>query len=184
MPKANHRFGAALVGACLFTLSSLPAAAQQATEWSRGSSINLGGLPGYTGSEAFGINNAGQVVGYSNVGGVPYATEWSGGSVINLGGLPGYMASIAKGINDAGQVVGGSYVGPADYLYATEWSRGAVIDLDPRPSLAYGINDRGQVVGYVAAGPVLAPGPIPGVGVFNLVVLIAVGVAAKARRRM
>ena len=34
-----------------------------ATEWSRGSVINLGGLPGSTYSEAYGINDAGQAVG-------------------------------------------------------------------------------------------------------------------------
>lgn len=38
---------------------------------------NLGGLPGNTVSVAEGINDAGQAVGYSTVGGVDYATEWS-----------------------------------------------------------------------------------------------------------
>ena len=36
-----------------------------ATEWSGGSVINLGGLPGSTASYATAINDAGQVVGYS-----------------------------------------------------------------------------------------------------------------------
>ena len=56
-----------------------------ATEWSDGSVIDLGGLPGSRDNVAAGINNAGQVVGESGA----YATEWSGGGVINLGGLPG-----------------------------------------------------------------------------------------------
>ena len=34
-----------------------------ATEWSGGSAIDLGGLPGYEDSYAYGINEAGQVVG-------------------------------------------------------------------------------------------------------------------------
>ena len=55
---------------------------------------------------AYAINNAGQAVGVSEVGGVNYATEWSDGQVIDLGGLPGSTYSIAYGINDAGQVVG------------------------------------------------------------------------------
>ena len=81
MPKASQRLRAARVGACLFTLSSLPAAAQWATEGSNGSVINLGGLPGATGSVAYGISNAGQAVGYSYGGGFGfYATEWSNGS--------------------------------------------------------------------------------------------------------
>jgi hypothetical protein len=44
-------------------------------------------------------------------------------------------------------------------------------------SAALGINDYGQAVGFV----VFSPGPVPGVGLFNLVVLIALGTAAKAR---
>jgi hypothetical protein len=35
----------------------------QATEWSRGTAIGLGGLPGSISSEATGINEAGRVVG-------------------------------------------------------------------------------------------------------------------------
>ena len=69
-----------------------------AAEW-----INLGGLPGSTDSIAEAINDAGQVVGYSDVGGlfggVGYATEWSRGRMINLG--EGFNATA---INDAGQV--------------------------------------------------------------------------------
>jgi probable HAF family extracellular repeat protein len=81
-----------------------------ATEWSDGSIINLGGLPGSTQSFAYGINDAGQVVGSSD-GIMGYsifdvATEWSNGSVINLGSLPGSAYSEAHGINNAGQVVG------------------------------------------------------------------------------
>ena len=79
-----------------------------ATEWSGGSVINLGAPPGSTYSDAYGINDAGQVVGYSAGPGVPSATEWNGGSAINLGGLPGATYSFANGINDAGQAVGSS----------------------------------------------------------------------------
>jgi probable HAF family extracellular repeat protein len=83
-----------------------------ATEWSDGKIINLGGLPGSTGSFATGINDAGQVVGYTETqnGLFAFATEWSGGSIISLGRLPGSTDSIANGINDVGQVVGYSYV--------------------------------------------------------------------------
>jgi probable HAF family extracellular repeat protein len=80
----------------------------QATEWSGGSVIDLGGLPGSSESGAFGINDAGQAVGFSIVGGIEIATEWSNGSVIDLGGLPGLAASEARNINDAGQAVGRS----------------------------------------------------------------------------
>jgi probable HAF family extracellular repeat protein len=110
-------------------------------EW--GSVINLG--TGFANA----INNAGQVVGYSFVGGIVYATEWSGGNVINLANLPGATGSIANDINDAGLVVGDSNVGGTHY--ATEWSGNSIIDLTGLPgyssSEAIGINDVGQVVG-------------------------------------
>jgi probable HAF family extracellular repeat protein len=79
-----------------------------AAEWSNGRVINLGGLPGSFGSTADGINNAGQVVGYSFIRGdiSVQATEWIGGSVIDLGTLPGSFGGLVSGINDAGQAVG------------------------------------------------------------------------------
>ena len=49
-----------------------------ATEWSSGSVINLGGLPGSTSSEAFGINDAGQAVGVSEFPTpVPEPSTWA-----------------------------------------------------------------------------------------------------------
>jgi uncharacterized membrane protein len=63
---------------CLLGESTGLAHAQVATEWSGGKVINLPGLPGLTISQAYGINDAGQVVGFS--GGI-HATEWSGGKV-------------------------------------------------------------------------------------------------------
>jgi probable HAF family extracellular repeat protein len=109
-----------------------------ATEWSGGSVINLGGAS--TLSQAFAINNAGQVVGQSGND----AVIWSGGSIINLGrGLP-------YAINNAGQVVGLSPGG------ATEWSGGSVINLGLLAGSTFGqplaINDAGQVAGLSAGG--------------------------------
>jgi probable HAF family extracellular repeat protein len=54
---------------------------------------------------AFGINDAGQVVG---VGGTT-ATIWNGTTPTPLGILPGQAGSVANAINNAGQVVGLSY---------------------------------------------------------------------------
>jgi probable HAF family extracellular repeat protein len=132
-------------------------ACDTATEWSGGSVANLGGLPGYTYSEAVSINNVGQAVGLTEFSpGYYHATEWSGGSVINLGGLSGSFESVAYGINNAGQVVGKSYVGGV--VYATEWSGGSVINLGPLPgstaSGANSINNAGQVVGGSGVGGV------------------------------
>jgi probable HAF family extracellular repeat protein len=59
---------------------------------------------------ALSINDAGQVVGYSqflvNAVDIDIATEWSDGNIIDLGGLPGSTSSQALAINYAGQIVG------------------------------------------------------------------------------
>ena len=153
-----------------------------ATEWSGGSVINLGALPGSTYSFALGINDAGQTVGVSGVGGVGAATEWSGGGVINLGALPGSTSSAATGINDAGQTVGYSGVGSDD---ATEWSGGNVINLGGLPgsffSDALGINDAGQAVGYsIFPSP---PAPEPSTWAMMLLGFAGLGYAGYWRAR-
>ena len=50
-----------------------------ATEWSAGSVINLGVLPGSVGSDATSINDAGQVVGISSghPGAIPEPSAWA-----------------------------------------------------------------------------------------------------------
>jgi probable HAF family extracellular repeat protein len=66
---------------------------------------DLGTLGG-TSSEAYGINNGGQVVGLAEIAGeYSRAFLYSGGPLIDLGTLGG-SASSAYGINDGGQVVG------------------------------------------------------------------------------
>jgi len=81
---------------------------------------DLGTLGG-TISYALGINNSGQVVGYSCMAGnaVYQAFLYSGGTMTNLGTLGGNY-SWANAINNNGQVVGWSYTGviyPAPYYY-------------------------------------------------------------------
>jgi probable HAF family extracellular repeat protein len=108
---------------------------------------------GGTVSGAYGINDAGQVVGESDLGdGSSHAFLWDG-SMHDLGTLGGTI-SAAYGINNAGQVVGYSYL-PGDSSYhAFLWDDTAnpkMRDLDSywRYSEAYGINDAGQVVGRI-----------------------------------
>jgi len=65
-------------------------------------------------SQALGINNTGQVVGFSyttgnnpfNGAGIGHAFIYSGGVMTDLGTLGGTPTSSAYAINDAGQVVG------------------------------------------------------------------------------
>jgi probable HAF family extracellular repeat protein len=102
--------------------------------YSNGSIVDLGGLD--NNSTAFGMNDLGQVVGFSGSG----AALFSNGTVTQLGGFE----TEAFGINNSGQIVGSA--GP----HAALFSNGAVIDLAPMGggSMAFSINDSGQAVGF------------------------------------
>ena len=82
---------------------------------------------------ATGINNRGDIVGWSIYGGTgyPHAVLWSDGIMIDLGTLGG-TTSQANGINNRGDIVGWSYTANNVSYEATVWTpvRGAV----PEPS--------------------------------------------------
>jgi probable HAF family extracellular repeat protein len=65
---------------------------------------DLGTLAGGSISFAYGINNAGQIVGDADNGQFTHAFLYSNGAMADLGTLGNN--SYARGINDAGQVVG------------------------------------------------------------------------------
>lgn len=100
-------------------------------------------------SDAYGINNSGQVAGYHSILGVSRATLWQGSTATELGLLDG-PSSVAYGINNAGQVVGradeehyGVFVSSA-----TMWNGTTATALPSGIySIAYSINDAGQVAG-------------------------------------
>jgi probable HAF family extracellular repeat protein len=105
--------------------------------------IDLGAPPGGN-SFAYGINDAGQVVGYfTTAGGAEHAFLYHSGTMIDLGAPPGGN-SYAYGINDAGQIVG--YSTTADGAeHAFLYNDGTIIDLGVSlsgNSNAYGINNR------------------------------------------
>jgi probable HAF family extracellular repeat protein len=71
---------------------------------------DLGALPGgFNYSNALGINERGQVVGYSiTAGGNTHACLFENGMVTDLGTLPGDNFSEATGITESGQIAGNS----------------------------------------------------------------------------
>jgi probable HAF family extracellular repeat protein len=135
--------------------------------------VDLGTLAapgGVATSEAHGINDLGQIAGYSTIidNAEFHATLWASGTITNLGELPGGSRSFAVSINGNGDVVGTSetVVETGSHVFrATLWKGGTKTDLGtlatffpnqgggPDPdgrSGALGINDNGQIVGYTA----------------------------------
>jgi probable HAF family extracellular repeat protein len=81
----------------------------RAVRWENGQIMQLAMLPGHTASEAYAINEAGDIVGMSLApDGTRRAVLWRGETVLELGLLEGETTSVARGINDKGDVVGGS----------------------------------------------------------------------------
>src|SRR2546423_552114 len=108
-------------------------------------------------SEAYGINAAGQVVGWSasSAGGY-HAFVWDrAGGMQDLGSLMGPDGhSVAYAINSSGHVVGVSQTSPGGPDHAFVWdSSTGMHDLgtltgNSATSLALAINSAGQIVGY------------------------------------
>lgn len=102
---------------------------------------DLGTFGGTTGAN--GVNNSGQVAGYSAVAFSPpnlpvyHAFLYSNGTMTDL-----EIASYAWGINDAGQVVGSANGG------AFVYNNGQVTLLGGESSNASAINNKGQIVGW------------------------------------
>ena len=122
--------------------------------FSNGAMKDLGTPAGFADSEAFAINNSGQVVGNAfNQSGksITHAFLFSNGKMTDLGTLAGFTNSGANAINDSGQVVGDSENAANGQVDATLFSGGKVANLGTSSgfldSEAYGINNQGQIVG-------------------------------------
>jgi len=113
--------------------------------------IDLGSLGGaYV--VATDINNKGEIVGSSTIGGansVAHPFVYSGGKMTDL--LPGDdRGGSANAINDGGQIAGSGLSG------AVLYTGGKWVDIPTsNGASAFGINDAGDVVGVAANGPFL-----------------------------
>jgi probable HAF family extracellular repeat protein len=156
-----------VVGTSLTVKDNGSIMATRAVLWMNGIAQDLGSLRSNTSNTsslitdiAYGINAAGQVVGWSTVpSGGPHAFLWSGGKMQDL--TPPNLTdpvSVAFGINDSGQVVGAVNTAPLIFspsflagTRAARWTEGRFQDLGTLSgyyrSLAYGINAAGTVVG-------------------------------------
>jgi probable HAF family extracellular repeat protein len=120
--------------------------------YSKGTITDLGTLPGGSESYGTGVNDNGQVTGYSGLTNVapPYhAFLWSSGTMLDLGTLGG-PTSLGFGINNSGQVVGSADTA-SNTTRAFLYSGGSMQDLGTFGgtfSTANGINASGQVTGF------------------------------------
>ncbi len=130
--------------------------------WRGDAVTDLGTLPGYGDIEAHGINNAGQVVGWTNrrrAGGSPVfrAFLWQGSRMRALGTLPGIDDTRASAINNRGEVVGRivGRVARKGNERAVRWEGGRISVLNalipPNSGWvleeALAVNDHGWIIG-------------------------------------
>ena len=117
---------------------------------------DLGTLPGATNSDATGINNFGEIVGYSTNAdnGGSQAFLYSNRTMQDIGTLPGDNQAEAEGINNRGEIVGWSYNFVSSgglggtFGHAYLYENGTMTDLGTLPGLndsaAVAVNNRGR----------------------------------------
>jgi uncharacterized membrane protein len=116
---------------------------RRASAWEEDVRVDLPMLPGHTTSSAMGLNDLGQVVGWSGpTDGSIYpeassAVLWEGGTVQDLVALPGAKISLAIDINDRGEIIGTSGDKPV------VWQCGQIQDIN---SLLIGRDSSWQIV--------------------------------------
>ena len=120
---------------------------------------DLGDLPGgLTGSRAMGLNETGQVAGFSYAATGFRAFLWDEvGGMQNLGDLPGGLnKSLGYEVNDLGHVVGCSEAESGQRAFIWDAANGMqdLGELEGAPDhyYAHSINNQDQVVGYAGTG--------------------------------
>lgn len=124
------------------------AGGHQAYVYSAGVMMSLPHLPGYDSTIAYGINNAGVVVGKSGA----RAFRYENGAMVDLGTVSG-GESHARAISDNGTIVGNSthITGSHTGFHSMKFEGGTMSfigNLGGLASEAHDINSAGQIVGY------------------------------------
>jgi probable HAF family extracellular repeat protein len=118
-----------------------------------------------------GVNDSGEVVGYTGFASYSYALLWTSTNGTTLFG-DSWPTTAANGISDVGQIVGQDATNELFTFglgHATSWKSGVATDLGTLgggadvvdySSSANGVNDLGQVVGWSDTAPYPSGGPI------------------------
>jgi len=126
--------------------------------WDNGTMTDIPTLGG-TSAVAQCANNAGQVIGFSNLTGdegcntdngcAVHTFSWDHGTLQDLGTLGG-TSSIPVWLNNNGEAVGGALTTGNEEVHATLWKNGQITDLNRDGdcfSFATGINSHHQIIG-------------------------------------
>ncbi len=108
-------------------------------------------VSGGNNTAAYGVNDAGQIVGSFASNGAPGGVHgflYSGGTFSQIN-VPGGAYTEAFGINNAGQIVGWYQVdGGGQFGFLDTGGSFSQIQFGPTYTIAHGINDPGAIVGY------------------------------------
>jgi probable HAF family extracellular repeat protein len=126
--------------------------------YSKGTTHDLGNLPGANECWAMGINDSGQISGSAFTDHTVQAFLYSNGVFQGLGSLTPLGYSYGYGINNSGQMTGQVDTNGTGFFHAFLYSDGVINDLGTLPngtaSLGKGINNIGQITGYGDTGNV------------------------------